>query len=161
MNHRRHSLPVIRRGVTLIECVVAAAFLSVAVVGVMSSTQNTVRNIGQTKERMEAVRLAERLIEEIAAKPQAMGPGPRSGWAIPHYDGFAEAPGEIRESDGELARTEEQHFARSVSVAACLLPDPATGLNDQNAWRVTVAVDSPDEWRIELVRYIPSAGAHP
>jgi len=161
MNHRRRSLPAFRRGVTLIECVVAAAFLSVAVVGVMSSTQNTVRNIGQTKERMEAVRLAERLIEEVAAKPEALGPGPRSSWAIPHYDGFAEAPGEIRESGGELARKEEQHFTRSVTVAACLLPDPSTGLNDQNAWRVTVAVESPDGCRIELVRYIPIAGAHP
>ncbi len=143
------------RAVTLVECLIAAVVLSIAVIGVASSMGSTVRNVERGAERLEGIRLATRMLEEIAIKPISTDDGGRSGWGVDDYDGLEELPGTLTESSGESCVLREQVYTRRVAVEPCLLPDLSNGTTSYTGRRIIVVVESPNGWAIELTRCIP------
>lgn len=149
------------RAVTLIECVIAAVFLSVAVVGLASSVGNTVGNVDRAAKTMEATRLAERLIEEIVTKNVATQTGSRAAWGVQDYDGLVEMPGTLLEASGDFCPLRDQAFTRHVVVVPTKLPDLADGAMVHDAMLIGVTVESPEGWEIRLDRVLPIAESLP
>jgi len=149
------------RAVTLIECIIAAVFLSIAVVGLASSVGNTVGNVDRAAKTMEATRLAERMIEEIANKSVAVQSGARAAWDVQNYDGLVETPGTLTEASGGFCPLRDQIYARRVFVVPTKLPDLADGAMVHDAMLIGVTVESPEGWEIRLDRVLPIAESLP
>ncbi len=149
------------RAVTLVECVIAAAMLSLAVVGLASSLGSSVGNIDRSAKRLEAARLAERLIDEITTRPVASMGGQRSNWGVEDYHGLYETPGTLTEASGKLCVPRDQIYTRRASVEPCHLPDLSGGTQQYAGRRVTVHVESPDDWTVSLTRCVPLAEVVP
>lgn len=149
-----------RAGLSLMECMIATAILSVSVVAVTEAIMSGQAQSHHTVRSAQAMALAEALMEEIIALPYAdpqdtVALGPDTGETTrPLYDncddfhGYTELPGELRDAMGQLLPQQAQAFRRSVTAAYTSITVPqfgtaAVGLNVQ----VTVS-DGKQSWSI-------------
>lgn len=115
-----------KRGFTLIEMVLAIVIISVGLAGVLSAFQMAVRGSADPLVRKQLLAVADEMMEEVALKPFAAGPGTQTGCArnlrddIEDYNGYA-ASG-ICDIDGNPI-TDLATYGVSLTVGAATLPD--------------------------------------
>jgi MSHA pilin protein MshD len=153
-------------GLTLVECLVALAILSFAVLAVSYAAVTGQQQVDYADDETRAVRLARDLCEEILSKAYtdpggAPLFGPESGeTSRPQFDdvddfhGFAESPGQLKDFTGAAHPAAEQEFSRSVTVAAGSQPVASLGRTFPGV-TVTVQVSKPGGVSCRAVRFIP------
>jgi len=143
------------RAVTLIECLLAMAVLSTALLGISYVAVAGEGHLKQSERTARAIRLAEHLMEEIASKPYAGSGVGRANWHQADYNNFVEMPGTLRDFAGELYTDSDQQFSRFV-----LISDTSTAVPQLNGIvlsgrNVTIQIEHTQGnlWRI--TRFIP------
>ena len=107
-----------RRAFTLIEALLAAVILAMAIMAITMPFTVGAQNEQEDARRSLAVSLAQEMMEEILSKPfedpdghtYTCGPDPGEPWRskfdnIDDYDGYTEASGNITSFDGEVVTT--------------------------------------------------------
>jgi hypothetical protein len=134
---------------------VAMVILSMAVLAVNYTTTAGHQHLDLSEKRLRAVRLAGDLLEEIVSRPYAGAGADRSTFCVDDYNGFQEAPGELKQASGTLYGGEDQQCGRVASVTATTI----TVSELENAVipgkTVTVTVSDADGHEWELSRFIP------
>lgn len=144
----------LRRGLTLIECLVAAAVLSVSAAALMLGVSAAHTTIEHADCRARAARLAEQMIEELLPRP-ITEPGPdRASWCVDQFDGFEEAPGELRDAMGNLVPPADQVFARRTAVEPASIEIAALGGAVVPGRTVTVTITGPQGREWPLTRFL-------
>ena len=147
-----------RPGLTFIECLLAVATLSVAVLGMAYATTAGHQHLDRRQHVLRATHLAEHLIDEIIARPYTGGGPDRATFAIDGYDGFAEDPGDLQRFDATPYAPEDQVFSRSVTVTAATqtVPDlDGAAIPGRDRGRLDRV---PRRVRTGVVAFRPSAG---
>lgn len=122
-----------RRGLMLVECLLALVILPLAVVAVAYAIVAGQQQAAETLRQEKAVMLAEGLLEEVLSLPydpstdNALGAEESDRWAYDSptdYHGFAESAHELKWLDRVNAETRPypndlQYYDRSVDVSFC------------------------------------------
>jgi hypothetical protein len=141
---------------TLLECLVAALVLSIAVVGVLMPMIAGHRSTRDAELHARAVRLAENLLEELVSRPYGTGGAQRAAWGLDQFNGFTEVPGEVRDYSGSLCDAEDQVFSRTILVTATSQPMDAIGGPALPGKSVIVRVQNAEGETWSLQRFIPA-----
>lgn len=160
----------LRRGLTVIECLIAVTILA----GTVLATSYTVvaaHQQNQSADRaMHAARLARDMLEEIISKacsdPDGGGVfGPEAGETtraqyddVDDYDGLSEPAGALKDAEGAACTGDDQDFSRSVTVVA---GQQAMGPLDVSipGRIVTVTLRHRSGERWQCMRFIPEPAA--
>lgn len=153
-------------GFTLIEALLAAIILSMAIMAITMPFSAGAESQASDAKRTLAVCLAQDMMEEILSKPYndpggVQTPGPEPGETsrslydnMDDYNGYTEAAGQIKDSDGKLV-TDQASVGLSRTVTATYVyvsgqdhAKPATFL------RVTVEVDYRNSPMVTLSRLV-------
>ncbi len=145
-------------GLTLIECMIAALVLSIAVLGVLMPMITGHRCLQHADLHSRAIRIAENLLEEIVPRPYATGGPTRTEWGVDQYQAFSEQAGNLRDFSGQLCESEDQLFSRSVTVAPVTTSLAQIGGPDLVGKMVSVRVDGPNDesWTLRRVVLAPT-----
>ena len=150
LNPRGRGRPGARRGLTLIESLIAAVLLVTVVTAVLGALSAGHQHAIEAKRLVTASLAAEQLMARIAASPyQSIG-----GW-----DGWAEDPGDAHAADDEPMPSIFDLVGRRVSITNSQHPIDQLQVVVQG---VTVTIESYDtSGRIltRLVRFIPEPQA--
>jgi type II secretory pathway pseudopilin PulG len=165
-----HSRPIERPrrrgGFTLIEALLAAVVLAVAVMGACSTLTASYQNISLLRQTATAVSLARELIEEIAARPYVSpidgsittGPSPtmtsRSMFAkVGDYAGYTDVSTSLVGLDGTgVSVGAGETYTRSVTVMFGGKPSVDTASPANDFALVTVTVTMPSGRTVSLSR---------
>ena len=151
-------------GFTLVECLIAATILTVAVLAVSAAIGSAQAQVHYALKTQQAVRLAEALMGRILALPYndpdgVSSPGPEAGessvWKFDNmddFDGYAESAGQIKDAAGNPFPAEYQIFSRSVTVRYETVSVP--GLGNIPGLRATVTVRDPAGVTWTLSRFV-------
>jgi MSHA pilin protein MshD len=127
-------------GFTLLESLLAAVVLAMAVAAITMPFAAGAQNARTDATRSLAVCLAEEMMEEILLKPfydpaGVSTPGPEAGETratfncIDDYDGYYEGPGNIASFDGvKLNTPESQGMSRQVTASYVYVSGQSTAL---------------------------------
>lgn len=123
-----------RRGITLVECLMALVTLSMAVTAIAFAVTAGQMQAAESRTQSQAAMLAESLMDEILSKPYGVPTGggqpARTAYtSTGQYNGFAEVPGNLRTAAGALFPAEFQRFGRSVQVSTATVNLPGLGLS--------------------------------
>ena len=142
MTHRRG-----RRGVLLVEAMIAAVVLAVAAVGIATLLTTADAEAAVTRRQARAVALARQLSEEIAAKPLGTDAGPSSAaparadlTTVAEYAGYADATAGLAAADGTPVAFGGEAYVRQVTVTFGAGP---AGTPAADVAAVTVTVTPP------------------
>jgi Tfp pilus assembly protein PilV len=158
----------VRRGLTLIESVLAMVLVPMAVLTIaLAVTAGQSQAVGALRQA-RATMLAEALMEEILAlpysdpdgDPQGIGPDPtenqRSDYDnMDDYCGEDADPGGVVDADGNAYPESMQRFARSVSCSATTLN--VLGV-DTTGLEATVTVTDDGDIVAEVTRFVTDPG---
>lgn len=145
-----------RRGIALMDALMAMAVLSVVVLGVTYATTAGHQHLRQGDQTLRAVRLAEHLMEEIVSRPYSgSDTSDRSAFHLGDYDGFSEEIGELTDFSGARYAAEEQRFARSAKVTDATHTLSGLGSLSVSGKRVTVAITDRRGQSWTLERFVP------
>lgn len=148
-----------RVGITLLECLIASVFLAVAVVGLASSLSSGVHVVTHASDRIDALQLAEQMLDEMAWRsPESVGGG-RPSWGADDYNGFTEEPGTLTDAAGVPYPDRLQAMRRRVVVSPAVSAQHPTGLAPIQGRDAEVTVQAPAGWRVRLVRFFPTSVA--
>lgn len=155
-----------RRGLTIIECLLAVTILSFSVL-VISYTVVAVQAQADAGDSLaRAARLAHDLLEEIVSRPfddpgGASQPGPEPGETRRHqfdnvddYADYAESPGQLTDPAGTLHDPAWQVCGRSVTVVNSTQAMPDLGASFAGLL-VTVTITEPKTGQWQFSRFIP------
>jgi hypothetical protein len=161
--------PQRRPGFTLAEALLAATVLAMTVVALTVPFSAAARNDYQNGRYTLACCLAQELMEEVIALPfrdpdGATAPGPESGETsrslfdnIDDYDGYAEAAGEIVNSEGStVTGASATGLSRLVSVTYVYVVGQ-DGSEEPTFVRVVVEVRDHGQPRVKLTRLVHAA----
>ena len=164
----RQSSRQLGRGLTLLEALVAALILSIAVTAVTMPFVASARNEQSDGRRTTAVGLAQEIMEEVLSKPfddpqGSSQPGPEPGETdrakfdnIDDYHGYSETAGHVANLDGAaLDAPNAAKLSRNVSAAYVYLPGQDKG-EPPTFLRVTVEIRYDDRPLVTLTRLIYS-----
>lgn len=144
----------LHEGVTLLECLIAGAILSAAVLGFMLTAVAGHKHLLSADAHLRATRLAEHLMEEIRSRPLTGGGGNRPMWSVDGFNGFYEEAGSLRDFLGALYPAPDQAFARRASVTVDT--QTVVGLSAaQPGLSVVVTIAGPGGEQWSLSRFIP------
>lgn len=158
--------PERRRGLTLLETLVALTILPLAVTGIAYAITAGQAQATESLRRQRAAVLAEALMEEILARPYAdpdgaSSLGPESGETarggfdnLDDFHGLVESAGSLRTAGGSLYPAAYQRFSRSVTCTAVTLAVPALQLN-RSALQITVTVSDSAGTVLSITRVVP------
>lgn len=119
-----------RRGLTLVEVVIAMTILAFAVLVIVQMVSAGQAQTYAALHDLRALSLAEAMLEEVVSLPfddpdGASNAGPESGETsralfdnADDFHGFTEDPGALADASGDLYPREYQAFTRSVRVVA-------------------------------------------
>lgn len=145
-----------RNGLTLIECLVATAILSIVVLGVCYVGVAGQQHLRASDVALRAVRLAEQLMEEVESRSYSGAGSTRSDWHMDDYNGFSESAGTLKDFTGTLyADATDQAYSRSVTVAAGSVTIAELGNFTRAGKTVTVTVRHTGGLQWRVVRFIP------
>ncbi len=162
----RRVRPAVRRGMTLVEALLASVILAVAVAAISQAVLAGQMQAYHALHRRRAVDLAEALMEEVLRLPYndpdgTSSPGPEAGETdrgrfdnIDDYNGFGEAAGTLVDLADAPYDSAYQGFSRSVTVAAASETVAAFG-SAIPGMSITVAVtdDSGTTWTLQ--QFVP------
>lgn len=131
----RHRRPPDRRGVTLLEALIAAALLAMVAASVIVPFTAAAQANAQDARQTLAIHLAEDLMEEILSKSfgdpdgTEAGEGGRGEWDdMDDYDGYDEPPGTMAGFDGAaVVDPAAAHLSRHAVVTPVHLPGQDVG----------------------------------
>lgn len=137
-------------GVTLVEAMIALAVLAVGVTGTMHAINAAASQSGRCAGRLEQIRLAEDLLEEVGAQAFAPSGVGRCCWGVLGFDGFSEPAGGLVDAAGRPYPDRAQRFTRSVSVSAHTEALPIVGVSVTGALvRISVTESAGSEYTLE------------
>jgi len=144
--------PKHNQGFTLAEALLAAVVLATTITAITMPFTAGAQNEQVEARRAMAMSLAHELMEEILAKPfhdagrtfvPGPGPGETTRWDFTNmdaYDGYYEAPGQIKALDGQLVTDPAAYgLSREVSAAYVYVSGQDTS-EDPTFIRITVTV---------------------
>lgn len=134
-----HAGPRPRRGVTLVEAVMATLILGLVIAAVLEVNALSSRVLRHADQRQIAQELAAALLEEIMLYPYDAPPAAPGTFAdVDDFDGWVTEPPEL--PDGTVL-TDFPDYERSVEVDLMNANNPAaTSGTDQGLKRITVTV---------------------
>ena len=160
------SSPTRRRALTLVECMLALAVLSVALLAVVSTATVGQQHLQAADHAMAASRLARDLLEEISAKAyqdpdqtpvfgRETGEAARAAYDdCDDYHGFSEPRGSVYNAAGVLYPESQNAFSRTATVAAETRVITTLGATIPGL-RVTVEVQDKHAQKWQYTRFIP------
>jgi type II secretory pathway pseudopilin PulG len=155
-----------RGGFTLVEALLAAVVLAVAVLGACSTLSASYQNISSLRQTATAVSLARELIEEIAARPYvspidgSTTTGPtasmtnRSLFAkVGDYQGYTDSTSNMIGLDGSTVSVGQgEVYTRGVTITFGAKPSVDTSSPANDFALVTVTVAMPSGQKVSLSR---------
>lgn len=152
-------------GFTLIEVIFFIVVVGVALSGVLTVFQTTVRSSNDPVMRKQALAAAESLLDEILLTGYANPPGGDTGTVraafddVAQYNGFNTTAGITDKQGTAIAGLERYNFNPAVQVLATTAAQQAqlsaltVPAGAAPAWRITVFVTAPDGSVVSVVGY--------
>lgn len=103
-------------GMTLVECMIAMALLTIAALGMTFAATTGHVHLSIADDTLRAVRLGEHLLEEIIGRPYDGSGASRATYCVDDYDGFTEPAGTLQDFASTPYEAVDQSFSRSVTV---------------------------------------------
>lgn len=107
---RRHG------GLTILECLLASAILSIAGVSTAFVLSAGRARFDYSDKTLRCTRLAEQLLEELSARPYHGSGASRPTWCLDDYDGLVEAPGTLIDALGTRCPDADQPYRRTARI---------------------------------------------
>ena len=154
-----------RRGLTIVECLIAMTILSLIVLATCDALVAGHQHIHYADRVDSATRLGRDLLEEIVSRPchDRANPthfGPEAGETrstfndVDDYQNYSEAAGALADFAGNLYSADDQVFSRSVSVTATSQTIADFGRTFQGlSVVVTVRSQAGQQWQFS--RFVP------
>jgi prepilin-type N-terminal cleavage/methylation domain-containing protein len=155
-----------RRGLTVVECLLALTILSVTVLAATTALSAGAQHDRRGDRAAVAARLGRDMLEEVTSRAyrepvSAPAFGPEFGETtraayddVDDYHGLAEARGAVANVDGAPYTAHEQGFTRGVTVTAGAINVAELG-RSVNGLTVVVTLTSESGERFEFTRFIP------
>jgi prepilin-type N-terminal cleavage/methylation domain-containing protein len=151
---KKSARPIVRRGFTLMEALVASVVLLILALGVVGSVSTAYEQSQFVHDSATSLSLAKQLMDEIVSKPyvpaDALGTtgntGPRSAFTnVSAYNKYSDASTSMPMLTGAtLDVTGSESFVRSVSVSKGTKPSIDTASPTNDFAIVTVTITNPD-----------------
>ncbi|MFI4862190.1 MAG: type II secretion system protein J [Phycisphaerales bacterium JB063] len=105
-----------KSGLTLAESMLSMTILSVVMTAVLHATVAGHQHMQNSAVQLDAVRVAELLLEEARSRAYQGSGATRSDYRLPDYHGLTETPGDLRDATGALCPDAFQGFERTAQV---------------------------------------------
>src|SRR5689334_22510544 len=105
------------RGLTIFECVAAAAVVALAGLTVLSVLGGGRARFAYSQRALLELRLGEHLLDEVSSRSYFGSGTSRSTWGVSGYDGFVDGPNTLTDAAGSPYPAECQRITRTVSVS--------------------------------------------
>lgn len=139
--------PKNQRGLTLVELILSMVIISIALMGILSVMNLTIKHSADPMVQHQAVAIAESYLEEILLQAYSGGSSVQRGDYddVSDYDGLSDAG--VHDQNGDSVSGLSQYTV-TVSVSS-----PMTLTDGVNAKKITVAVTGPNAINLSLIGY--------
>ncbi|MCA9305145.1 MAG: prepilin-type N-terminal cleavage/methylation domain-containing protein [Phycisphaerales bacterium] len=134
-----------RRGLTLLESLIATTILSVVVLAVAAALNASQKLAYEGRQRVMGVNAADDMMVELMTVPYA---------ELKTYNGLTQAPGAMATIDGTAYPETYTNIGRSVEVVAENITEPGMGITVAGVM-ITVRADDGDHTLAELSAFRP------